>query len=199
MSWGRWLSWRTWCGQSGGGRHWVGRCLDLSSSCRWWSLSRILNRRCGTSGLPGGQGKMTLLSACFPENAFRTSRQMWRAVGRALLSRASAEFWQVRAQAGPETSVLVTLGQNHDGVEGTGDAGFRARASKQMRPSEQLWCYLGLLKWTFQLFVTLSPGPEVPRLVESRWWGSAFGWIRLHAGASQETLGIFQAGDKDQS
>ena len=59
-------------------------------------------------------------------------------MGRALLSRASAEFWKVRAQAGPETSVLVTLGQNHDGVEGTGDAGFRARASKQMRPSEQL-------------------------------------------------------------
>lgn len=59
-------------------------------------------------------------------------------MGRALLSRASAEFWKVRAQAGPETSVLATLGQDHDGMEGTGEAGFKARASKQVWPNEQL-------------------------------------------------------------
>ena len=44
----------------------------------------------------------------------------------------------MRAQSGPETSVLVTLGQDHDGVEGTRDAAFKARASKQMWPSERL-------------------------------------------------------------
>lgn len=44
----------------------------------------------------------------------------------------------MRAQAGPETSVLATLGQDHDGMEGTGEAGFKARASKQMWPNEQL-------------------------------------------------------------
>ena len=74
------------------------------------------------------------------------------------------------------------------GWRAPGDAGFKARASKQMWPSEQLWCYLGLLKWTFQLFATLSPGPEVPRLVESPWWGSALGWMGGWSDCGQEPV-----------